>query len=238
MRFFLRLALGLILTVVFLFVSGCASPVSLPPQKNIPSIDLSVRSDEGSRLQQGMERTERRGIAQSTAAADAESNVLPAGDASGSSVVKVAGEEQREKSPESPPEKSPAEHPSAAAKQEAATAFPLPSAVKKLYAVQIVAFQDIAKARKFTEKTRGKLPDIRWARANIKGKGVWYRILVGPFCTKNDAARYREGKGINDLYSGSFIREIALPVQDKPKIKSRGKPQTEPPGKPRRFLGP
>jgi septal ring-binding cell division protein DamX len=234
-RFFLRIALGLILAVFCLLGSGC-TPQRNPTMKNdIPPIDRSIGADSGSRLQNAMERpnesNESGQIAQVAASRDAESNVpRTGGEAPGSPAVKATVEEPPEKSRENLPAKSLDEFCSAVATQETAAASPLPSAVKKLYAVQIMAFRDIAKAKRFTEKTKRKFPDIRWVRANIKGKGVWYRILVGPFCTKSDTTRYREGKGINDLYSDSFIREIALPLQ--------GKPQIKPQGKPRRFLGP
>lgn len=217
MKFFARLSLVVFLSVFCLLGSGYATHLNLTMKNG----EVASSSD---------------------LSVPAQSASPPAGEAP----VVPGINAPPEKLPEQAPEKLQEQPRAAAVQQEIAATSPLPVAVKKLYAVQIKAFQNVAEAEKFTEKARETLPDIQWVRADVKRKGIWYRILVGPFCTQQEATRYRDEKGISDLYPDCFIQRINLPLQGKPRSKlqvkiqnkPQDKPQSKPQGKIREFIGP
>jgi hypothetical protein len=77
-----------------------------------------------------------------------------------------------------------------------------------LFSVQITAFQEESKAKALLKDLKigkGK-KEIRIQKIVHKGKGVWYRVLVGQFKTREEALRYLREERIADAYPGSFVQ--------------------------------
>ncbi len=75
----------------------------------------------------------------------------------------------------------------------------------KPYAIQIKAGRDPERVKKFVAILKKKGVDAHWARVNIEGKGVWYRVFIGHFANNKDAVKYMREKGINKSYPGSWV---------------------------------
>ncbi len=56
------------------------------------------------------------------------------------------------------------------------------------YAVQVAASQDLAESRRLVEKLEAAGYDAWLAKAEIPGRGTWYRVRIGRFESKEDAA--------------------------------------------------
>lgn len=76
------------------------------------------------------------------------------------------------------------------------------------YAVQIRAYPEAEenKAMAFVEDVRKNYSDIHVEKVTLLGRGVWYRILIGHFVNKDEAANYMKNKNISDTFSGSFVQ--------------------------------
>jgi cell division septation protein DedD len=74
------------------------------------------------------------------------------------------------------------------------------------YSIQVKAFQEEAKARDFLNGIRSSHPDARVQKAVIKGKGVWYRVLIGHYPSRKQALADLKKKGLAESYPGSFIQ--------------------------------
>ncbi|MEN6320232.1 MAG: secretin N-terminal domain-containing protein [Syntrophaceae bacterium] len=76
------------------------------------------------------------------------------------------------------------------------------------YSVQIKAYPEADKkeAMAFVEDLRKSYSDVHIEKVSLRGRGVWYRILVGHFMNKAEAANYMKDKKISDAFSGSFVQ--------------------------------
>ncbi len=78
---------------------------------------------------------------------------------------------------------------------------------KKPYAVQITAIRDGEKARTFVNQLKKGGLEAHMAKADVKGQGVMYRILVGHFTTREKALKHLTDKKIKEQYPGSFVQK-------------------------------
>jgi len=76
------------------------------------------------------------------------------------------------------------------------------------YAVQIKAYPEADKkeAMAFVEDLRKSYSDVHVEKVALSGRGVWYRILIGHFMNKEEAANYMKDNKISDAFSGSFVQ--------------------------------
>jgi general secretion pathway protein D len=76
------------------------------------------------------------------------------------------------------------------------------------YAVQIRSYPEAEQkeAMVFVEDLRKSYSDIHVEKVTLSGRGVWYRILIGHFANKDEAANYIKDKKISDAFSGSFVQ--------------------------------
>lgn len=82
----------------------------------------------------------------------------------------------------------------------------------KPYTIQISARRDLKETKRFVAGLKEKGMDAHWARADIEGKGVWYRVFIGHFTDREEAIRYMKEKGIDRSYPGSWVLEAPLPI--------------------------
>ncbi len=109
---------------------------------------------------------------------------------------KKAGTAAPEKAPAAPPAEARKALPPAQAETE-----------KKPYAVQITAIRDGEKARAFVNQLKKGGLEAHMAKADVKGQGVMYRILVGHFTTREKAIKHLTDKKIKEQYPGSFVQK-------------------------------
>ncbi|HVO66321.1 MAG TPA: SPOR domain-containing protein [Syntrophales bacterium] len=84
------------------------------------------------------------------------------------------------------------------------------SNVKK-YSIQIRSYPENEEnaATEFVSDLKKKHRDVRTERANIPGRGTWYRILIGHFANTKEASTYMKEKKVLEMYPGSFIQSIS-----------------------------
>jgi capsular exopolysaccharide synthesis family protein len=82
----------------------------------------------------------------------------------------------------------------------------------KPYTIQIIAMHDLESAKLFVKDLKEKGMDAHWARADIEGRGILYRVFIGHFADRKDAVRYMKEKGIGRSYPGSWVLEKPLPA--------------------------
>ncbi|RMF19548.1 MAG: SPOR domain-containing protein [Candidatus Dadabacteria bacterium] len=58
-----------------------------------------------------------------------------------------------------------------------------------IYTVQIAAFRDRESAQRLSLQLEAKGYDAYVQRSNVDGKGIWYRVRVGAFDSKDDAQK-------------------------------------------------
>jgi hypothetical protein len=75
------------------------------------------------------------------------------------------------------------------------------------YGIQVKAFQEEAKAMGFLNDVKTRHADVYLQKAIIEGKGIWYRVLIGHYQTRDQAMAYLREKGIAEAYPGSFIQK-------------------------------
>ncbi len=59
------------------------------------------------------------------------------------------------------------------------------------YQLQVSSFRSQAEANTFADQLRARGHKAHVIEANVPGRGVWYRVRVGPFPTQQAAAQYR-----------------------------------------------
>lgn len=57
--------------------------------------------------------------------------------------------------------------------------------------VQVSSFKTDGEAQAFAEQLRARGHRAHVERADIPKRGVWYRVKIGPFATRNEAIRYK-----------------------------------------------
>ena len=77
------------------------------------------------------------------------------------------------------------------------------------YAIQIKAFPENKKdaAAGFVDDMKKKLPDVRMETVNIRGRGIWHRILLGNFLTMEEAVSYMKEARISNAFRDSFVQK-------------------------------
>jgi len=90
---------------------------------------------------------------------------------------------------------------------------PPPAARKDIhqapYAIQIRAFPEARKkeALAFQEKLAKEKPDVFLEIVPLGTKGVWHRVLIGAFATKEEASAYRKKTSLSSSFPDSFIQK-------------------------------
>jgi len=90
---------------------------------------------------------------------------------------------------------------------------PAPAARKDVhqapYAIQIRAFPEARKkeALAFQEKLAKERPDVFLEIVPLGAKGVWHRVLIGAFATKEEASAYRKKTSLSSSFPDSFIQK-------------------------------
>ena len=69
----------------------------------------------------------------------------------------------------------------------ATSAQTLPPTAQTFYAIQVLSFQDKAKADKALEQVKKIEASAYISSKNIEGKGIWYRVYAGKFESKVQA---------------------------------------------------
>jgi cell division septation protein DedD len=109
-----------------------------------------------------------------------------------------------------PTRPGPAEEPKAAREKETPSEKqPSQPAETKAYAIQVSAMRDLNRAKEFVETQKKSGQPFYFAKIKIKDRGVWYRIYLGPFADKAEAARYMEEKKIKEFFPECFIQKLS-----------------------------
>jgi cell division septation protein DedD len=77
------------------------------------------------------------------------------------------------------------------------------------YAIQVGAFYEWENARDLMEVFKREGLDAYWISRESKNRGILYRVFVGCFIDRNEAAEFVKGNSILSAYPGSFIRVIS-----------------------------
>jgi cell division septation protein DedD len=77
------------------------------------------------------------------------------------------------------------------------------------YAVQVGAFYNWGNARDLMEAFNRNGLDAYWISRESRNRGILYRVFVGHFMDRNEAAEFVKGKRILNDYPGSFIRVLS-----------------------------
>jgi cell division septation protein DedD len=93
---------------------------------------------------------------------------------------------------------------------------PVPQKITKLskslpreefYTIQIGAFHDLENARDLLENLKRDGLDAYFTRLDTKKGGILYKVFVGHFTDKKEAAQFFKEKKILNDYPGSFVRK-------------------------------
>jgi len=79
---------------------------------------------------------------------------------------------------------------------------------KKFYAVQIKAERSLDEALAVVDTLKKAGFDAHCRKAILSDRGIWYRILIGHFESREEAQNYFSEKKIADSYSGSWVRTL------------------------------
>ncbi len=117
--------------------------------------------------------------------------------------------------PENPAVQSPAavppdvNHAKAGTVVSPAAPAPIKTKTETEYAIQIRAFpvNEKKEALAFVENVKKKLPDIRMETVQVPGRGVWHRILLGDFSSREEADGNMKKRKLPEAYPGSFIQK-------------------------------
>jgi septal ring-binding cell division protein DamX len=102
----------------------------------------------------------------------------------------------------------PAEKAVAGKKEDASESLPSQPSKAHGYAIQVSAMRNLSLARAFVETKKNRGQQVYLVRVNERNGGVWYRVYVGRFADKAQAARYLEEKKIKDSFPESFIQKL------------------------------
>jgi len=77
------------------------------------------------------------------------------------------------------------------------------------YAVQIRAFPEnrMKEAEAFMERVKENRPETLLETATLGKRGVWHRILLGPFSTREEASAYRKENRLSREFPDSFVQK-------------------------------
>jgi cell division septation protein DedD len=102
----------------------------------------------------------------------------------------------------------PAENAVAGKKEDTSESLPSQPSKAHGYAIQVSAMRNLNLARALVETKKRSGQQVYLVRVNERNGGVWYRVYVGRFADKAQAARYMEEKKIKDSFPESFIRKL------------------------------
>jgi septal ring-binding cell division protein DamX len=110
-----------------------------------------------------------------------------------------------------PPTKlGPAEETGVAREKEASSEKqPSQPAGTKSYAIQVSAMRDLNLAKEFVETQKKSGQAFYLGKITTKDRGVWYRIYLGHFANRAEAARYMEEKKIREFFPECFIQKLS-----------------------------
>jgi cell division septation protein DedD len=104
----------------------------------------------------------------------------------------------------------PVEGPKVASKKEAPSEKQSSQpAETKGYAIQVSAMRDWNIAKEFVEMQKKSGWQVYLAQIKVKDQGVWYRVYIGRFADKAEAARYMKEKKIKEIFPGCFIQKLS-----------------------------
>jgi len=76
------------------------------------------------------------------------------------------------------------------------------------YAVQVSAMRDLNMAKELVESQKKSGLAFYLAKITTKDRGVWYRVYLGHFASRTEAARYMKEKKIKESFPESFIQKL------------------------------
>jgi cell division septation protein DedD len=103
-------------------------------------------------------------------------------------------------------------------REEAEKAKPIPQEIVKpnkpvpqgkYYAIQIGSFREMENVRDLIEVLKKEELDAYWITSKSKKRGALYKVFVGQFGDRNEAAQFQKDKKILKNYPDSFIQEIS-----------------------------
>jgi cell division septation protein DedD len=104
----------------------------------------------------------------------------------------------------------PVEGPKVASKKEAPSEKQSSQpAETKGYAIQVSAMRDWNIAKEFVETQKKSGWQVYLAQIKVKDQGVWYRVYIGRFADKAEAARYMKEKKIKEIFPECFIQKLS-----------------------------
>jgi cell division septation protein DedD len=106
------------------------------------------------------------------------------------------------------PPKPSSESVPAQTKQEAVNS-PTPSPQGKVYAIQIGSFREMGNVRDLVGVLKKEGLDAYWIASKSKKRGTIYKVFVGQFTDRNEAAQLQKDKTILKNYPDSFIQEVS-----------------------------
>ncbi len=103
----------------------------------------------------------------------------------------------------------PAEKPAISGK-EPPSKKPMDQPVKvKGYAIQVSAMRSYELAKEFVGAQKKNGQTVYLAKVNLGKRGVWYRIYLGQFTSRAEAARYMREKKIKEFFPECFIQKLS-----------------------------
>jgi cell division septation protein DedD len=78
------------------------------------------------------------------------------------------------------------------------------------YSIQVSAYPEKNKAAALAKEIQAKKFAVRVEEVSIRGKGQWYRVLLGQFENRAAALQYLKDHQIGETYPGSFIQKSAI----------------------------
>ncbi len=103
--------------------------------------------------------------------------------------------------------KPPFESTPAQTKQEALKSL-TPSPQGKYFSVQVGSFRDMENVRDLVGVLKKEGLDAYWMTTQSRKRGALYKVFVGQFLDRNEAAQFLKDKKILKNYPDSFIQEI------------------------------
>lgn len=104
----------------------------------------------------------------------------------------------------------PAEGPKVASKKEGPSEKQASQpAATKGYAIQVIAMRDLNMAEEFVKAQKKSGQPVYLVKIKVKERGVWYRVYIGRFADKAEAARYMREKKIKKFFPECFIQKLS-----------------------------
>jgi cell division septation protein DedD len=84
-----------------------------------------------------------------------------------------------------------------------------PGFQKKHFAIQIGSFREMENVRDLIGALKKEGLDAYWIASESKRRGTLYKVFVGHFVDRNEAAQFLKDKTILKNYPGSFVQEVS-----------------------------